>query len=266
MHAAELKDTDLDDERSEWAEDKQFVLADDITARGDRKFMRRLMTMITQKFMRLNPKYVPSYSVPDLINYYFTSNDPDALYMDDEDRRFFVWEVLAGKYADYKAYVRWRDSTEGIAALWAHLLKLPLGDFDPQAPAPDTLGKASMITLGKSELGAWVRELKVNGAALLARAGMKGDLFTAKELYAVYDPTGERKATPNALARELKRVGFQPPANGNSIRLPDGTMTMVYAVLNPDKWKRATWKQACDAYAAARPTTQFAQGKPPKYR
>ncbi len=264
-HAAELKDVDLDDERAEWAVDKQFVLADDITARGDRKFMRRLMTMITQKFMRLNPKYVPSHVVPDLINYYFTSNDPDALFMDDADRRFFVWETRGGRYLPYREYVRWRDSEEGIAALWHYFLELDLGDFDPQEPAPETTGKLSMIHLGKSDLGAWVLELKQNGAALLARAKLKGDLFNARELHALFDPTGQKKASPNALARELKRAGFHPPANGASLRMPDGTTVMAYAVLNGDKWAKASWKLACDHYIGNRPASTWAPLKKGKY-
>ncbi len=264
-HSAELKDTDLDEERNEWAENKQFVLADDITARGDRKFMRRLMTMITQKYMRLNPKYIPSYSVPDLINYYYTSNDPDALYMDDGDRRFFIWEVRAGKYLPYEVYVNWRDSEDGISALWHHLLQLDLGDFDPQAPAPETIGKLSMIHLGKSDLGAWVRDLKDNGAAMLKRAGMKGDLFTAKELHALFDPTGEKKASANALARELKRAGFQPPATGSSIHLPDGSNTMCYAVLNGPQWAKAKWADACKHYIENRPASTWAPLKKGKF-
>lgn len=264
-HSSELKDAQLDDERAQWAENKQFVLADDITARNDRRFMRKLMTMITQKYMTLNPKYIPSYDVPDLINYYFTSNDPDALFMDDEDRRFWVWETLAGKFTNYRAFVAWRESDAGIAALWHYLLSLDMGDFDPQAPAPLTVGKASMILLGKSDLGAWVRELKDNAAAVLARAGMKGDLFSAKELHALYDPSGEKRASPNALARELKRAGFHPPATGSSLHLPDGSKTLTYAILNGDKWAAASWSDACKHYIAHRPASTWAPLKKGKF-
>lgn len=252
-HASELKDTDLDDERNEWADSRQFVLADDITARGDRAFMRRLMTMITQKWIRLNPKFIGSYMQPDLINYYFTSNDPDALYMDDGDRRFFIWEVTAGKFLNYKRYVEWRDSDDGIAALWYYLLNLDMGDYDPQAPAPDTAGKRSMIYLGKSDLGSWVRELRDNAEVMLKRAGMKGDLFSAKELMALYDPSGDKRTTVNALAREVKRAGFHPPANGSPLHCPDGSQVAVYAILNGAAWRSAKWRDACTHYITNRP-------------
>jgi hypothetical protein len=264
-HASELKDTDLDDDRNEWADSRQFILADDITARGDRKFMRRLMTMVTQKSIRLNPKYVASYAVPDLINYYFTSNDPDAMYMDDGDRRFFIHEVLAGKFASWQEFVRWRDSDEGIAALWHYLLALDMGDFDPMAPAPHTAGKDSMIQLGKSDLGAWVRELRDNAGSMLKKAGMKGDLFNAKELHALFDPNGDKRTTVNALARELKRAGFRAPGNGNSIHLPDGSQTLVYAILNPAVWRDAAWSDACKHYIGARPPKTWDAVKKGKY-
>jgi hypothetical protein len=169
-NSAEIHDSAFDDDRMEWAADKQFVLADDIVAKGDRKLMRRIMTLVTQKTIRLNPKYVPSYAIPDTINYYYTSNDPDAFYMDDGDRRFFVHEVAADKFAPYREYVKWRDSDAGIAALWHYLLSLNINAFDPQAPAPETRGKREMQDLGKSDLGSWVRELRDNGDVLLAKA------------------------------------------------------------------------------------------------
>lgn len=256
-HAAEIHDTDLEDDRKEWAADKQFVLADDIVAKGDRQMMRTIMTMVTQKTVRLNPKYIPSYSLPDTINYLYTSNEPDALYMDDGDRRFFVHEVLAGKYRWYREYVQWRDSNAGIQALWHHLLTLDLTDFDAQAPAPETAGKREMQELGKSDLGAWVRDLTENGGPILDKAGYKGDLLSAKELYALYDPAGSKRTTVNALARELKRAGFKPPATGSKLKDAAGKTQMCYVLRNHEKWARATWAEARDHYITHSPKAKF---------
>jgi Domain of unknown function (DUF3854)/Family of unknown function (DUF5906) len=252
-HSAELKDADLESSRYEWAENIQFALADDITSRGDRKFMRKLMTMITQKYIRLDPKYIPSYSVIDAINYYFTSNDPDALFMDDQDRRFFVHEVRAGKYEAWREYVKWMKSDEGIAALWHYLLEVDMEGFDPHAPAPTTLGKESMIELGKSELGAWVYELKQNTDSMLVRANLRGDLFTTTQLHLLFDPHGDKKASVNALGRELKRAGYNAPGAGAKLRLPDGRTVSVYAVRNADHWHTASWKDACKHYIDSNP-------------
>lgn len=252
-HAAELKDADLENARFEWAENMQFALADDITSRGDRKFMRKLMTMVTQKYIRLDPKYIPSYVVKDLINYLFTSNDPDALFMDDQDRRFFIHEVLAGKLVWWREYVAWMKSDAGVAALWWHLLHLDTTGFDPHAPAPDTKGKRDMIELGKSDLGAFVYELKLNTDSVLQRVKFSGDLFTAAELHMIYDSDGSKKASPNALGRELKRAGFNHPGEGAKLRLPDGRVVGVYAVRNQEYWRTAPWKKACEHYVQNHP-------------
>lgn len=252
-HSEELKDSSLEDDRFEWAENKQFILADDITSRGDRKFMRKLMTMITQSRLRLNIKYVASYSIRDVINYMFTSNDPDALFMDDQDRRFFVHEVLAGLFPNHLRYVEWMNSASGIAALWYHLMNIDMTGFDPHAPAPATLGKASMIEMGKSELGAWVHELKQNTEIVLTRAKIRGDLVSAKQLHSVFDPGGDKRASVNALARELKRAGFRNPANGVKLKLSDGQQVTVYAMREREKWIRASWRDACDHYEANNP-------------
>jgi len=255
-NSAEIKDSDLDDERNEWAENKQFILADDITSRGDRRYMRRLMTMITQKSLRLNPKYVPSYSIADVINYLFTSNDPDALFMDDQDRRFFVHEVVAGLFQRHTEYVAWMKSDAGAAALWYYMLDMDLGAFDPHSPAPSTAGKESMIELGKSDLGSWVLELRQNPDRVLQKAGGKGDLFSAAELHTFFDPAGTKRASTNALARELKRAGFIV-AGGNDdtkVKRADGSTVRVYAVRNAELWKSAPWAKACEHYVSNRPS------------
>lgn len=249
-NSTEVKDADLEDARFEWAENKQFVLADDVTGHDNRRLSRRFMTMITQKQIRLNPKYIPSYTLPDCINYYFTSNDPDAFFMDDADRRFFIHEVLAGRLPEAlrKRYVAWRDSDAGIAALFHYFLTLDLGDFDPQAAAMQTVAKRDMMHISKSDLGAWIMRLREEPASVL-NGKMRGDLFTAEELHILYDPLGVKKASANALARELKRCGFirvQRPG-GAGVRVGDRQLRL-YAIRNADKWLESPIKAVIDHY------------------
>ena len=111
-----------------------------------------------------------------------------------------------------------------------------------------------MIELGKSELHAWVLEFKTNTDAALARAKMRGDIFSTQQLHMLFDPQGDKKASVNALARELKRAGFIPPGAGAKLRLPDGRMVSTYAVRNIAKWREASWKDACAHYIENNPT------------
>jgi hypothetical protein len=226
------------------------VLADDITGSTNRELANRLKTMITQKELRLDPKYIPSYTIRDCINYYFTSNDPDAVYLDDGDRRFFIHHVLAGKLPpeQRKAYVAWMDSEEGIAALAWHLIELDMGDFDPRAEALETLAKQDMKIVVKSELGSWVQRLREDPERLLNGHGAAlGDLMTAEELHAIYDPAGEKRASANAMARELKRAGFAYPATGMPLKTKEG-IRRAYAIKNIEHWNAAKWSEAVAHY------------------
>ena len=253
-NATEIKDQDLESARFEWAENKQFVLADDITGSTNRKLANRLKTMITQKEMRLDPKFIPSYTIQDCINYYFTSNDPDALFLDDGDRRYFIHEVLAGKLPTEQRneYVAWMESKAGIEALAYHLINLDMGDFDPRADAMETSAKMEMKIVAKSELGVWVSRLKEDPERLLNGSGERfGDLITADELHAIFDPAGDKRASANAMARELKRAGFLYPSSDSPLRTKDG-IRRAYAVKNADKWREAPWTEAVDHFESHR--------------
>lgn len=249
-NATEVKDSDLEDARFTWAENKQFVLADDITGQNNRKLANMFKTMITQKTIHINQKYVPSYTVPDRINYYFTSNDPDAFYLDEGDRRFFIHEVLSGGLPEdlRKRYVKWRDSDVGMQHLFYYLLNLPLGNFDPQAPALVTGAKREMTSISKSEIGAFVEHL-MEAPSSAPFNKLNGDLVTADELHMLFDPLGTKKGSANAIARELKRCGFHKIQNpsGGAIRIGDRQLR-VYAIRNREKWRNASVKSVTEHY------------------
>jgi len=221
-NATEIGDRDLYSTHNEWAEHKQFVMADEITGGDKRNTADRMKSMITQKAIRLNPKYVPSYTVPDCINYYFTSNHPDAFFLEDADRRFFVHEVRSTEPKTeefYKGYIQWLD-TGGASYLFHHLLNLDLTGFNPSAHAPTTQSKKDMIDAGKSDLGQWCQRLKLEPDRVL-RLGdlkLKHTLFTSEELRALYDPDGKTKVTTNGMARELRRSGLVQANQGASVR------------------------------------------------
>lgn len=257
-NSTEIKDRNLEENHNEWAENKQFVMGDDVMSGEHRKTSAdRLKAMITQKELRLNPKYVPSYTVPDCINYYFTSNHPDAFFLEDTDRRYFIHEVagLPREREFYKRCERWYLSDEGAAALFHYLLHLDVSGFDPRGPAMETVAKAAMTETSLSDLGMWVRKLKTTPDAVL-RLGpnlpLTGDLWTNSELLKLYDPDGKTKVSANGLGREMKRAGFVQAAHGMPIRLPTGEQSRLYAARNPDEWKDATQVKCAKHYADTR--------------
>lgn len=245
----EIAQLDLHNGFNEWAEGKQFVMGDDVTGsnkRADADFLKKL---ITQRTLRVNIKYVPSYTVPDCVNYFFTANHPDAFFLEDDDRRFFVHEVKVGPLPEefYVNYDLWIDSG-GSNAVFKYFLDFDLGDFNPYAPAFKTLAKERMIVNMQSDLAAWVRQLMVTPEHVLkvGEIPIDKDLFSSKELLQLYDPTGKTGTTANGLGRELARAGVQQVCGGRPVRLADGSQTRFYAIRDSDGWLKKSSGEIID--------------------
>jgi hypothetical protein len=237
-----IKQKDLHGSFNEWAQNKQFVLGDDVTGSDSRIDADILKTLITQEIIRVNPKYVPSYEVPDCINYFFTSNQPDAFFLEDDDRRFFIHEVTVEPMPEgwYMDYALWLDSG-GAEAVFDFLMKLDLSDFNPAGRAMKTLAKERMQADVRSDLGAWVRKLLQDPDTLLkiGEIPLKKDLFTNHELLQMYDPMQRTRTTANGLGRELRRAGAVQALDGRPIRTKSG-QDRYYVLRNHDKWAKAS--------------------------
>jgi hypothetical protein len=123
-----------------------------------------------------------------------------------------------------------------------YLLNLDLGDFNPAAPALRTAAKNRMTANVQSDLAGWVRQLIHNPDHTL-RVGeirLTRDLFTAKELLQLYDPTGSTGTTANGLGRELARAGVRQVCDGRPVRISDGSQGRYYAARQVDDWACAT--------------------------
>lgn len=253
-NATEVHDQHLHGDHNEWAENKQFVFGDEITGGDKRGSADRLKSMITQKEIRLNPKYVPSYTVPDCINYFFTSNHPDAFFLEETDRRFFIHEVQGAPQpmAFYRRYDAWLHG-EGPAFLFNHLLHLNLEGFEPRAPALRTRARDEMIADNRSDLETWVRHLleQPDQVLRLGESQLPGDLWTAGDLLKLYDPLAVRKATPAAMGRALKRGNVCRPAHGKPFGTSAGSMRL-FAVRNTKRWGAAGHTECVKHYEATR--------------
>ena len=224
-----------------WAEAKQLVMGDDVTGSNKRQDNDLLKKLITQRELRVNAKFMPEYTVPDCINYLFTSNHPDAFFLENDDRRFFIHEVHVGAKDEmfYLDYGLWLDTT-GPSALFHYLLTLDLGDFNPSAPARRTIAKDQMTADTRSDLGEWVHKLRQDPDMVLrvGEMAIPGDLFTSGELLGIYDPTDTRRVTANGLSRELRRAGVPRANQGLPLRGAKG-IDRYYIVRNAERWLKA---------------------------
>lgn len=242
----EISQRELHESHNEWADGKQFIMGDDITGSNKRADNDYLKKLITQQSIRLNPKFISSYTIPDCINWFFSANHPDAFFLEDDDRRNFIHEVTVGPLDElfYVEYMLWLD-TGGAAAIFDWLLKRPLKGFNPAAPAFRTAAKERMISNVQSDLAGWVRQLLLTPDHVLRMGEIVAnqDLFTNQELLQFYDPHGKTGTTANGLGRELSRAGIRQVCAGRPVRLLDGSQQRYYAIRNVDMWLAAAPKK-----------------------
>lgn len=226
-----------------WYENKQFVLADEISGSDKRSESDALKTIITQEETNINVKYIPQFTIPDVINYGFTSNHGDAMFLEDEDRRYFIHEVMAKQALPeefYKKYDKWLKDEGGAAALMHWFLQRDLKNFNPKGHAPRTAARERMVMMSKGDIDLWCRELAEKPDTILRFGQMREqrDLFTSKELVDKYlaSHPGASTKTANGMARALNRAGFRLVYGGNPIPVA-GDQGRYFMIRNPEKWE-----------------------------
>lgn len=253
-----IKSKDLYD--TWWAENRQFVLGDEISGSDKRAEADMMKAMITQEEVNINIKYIPQFSVPDCVNYYLTSNHADALFIEDEDRRYFVVEVTVDPLTEafYLAYDKWLKKDGGAAALMQWFMERDVKTFNPKAPALKTAARDRMIMSGKSDLALWCAELREAPHDKLRVGQMRHqrDLFTASELLSMYEAENERavgKVTSNGMSRALQAAGFKQAYDGQPLGAPGGKQGRFFVVRNLDRWASVKDRKALTKHLSLTP-------------
>lgn len=251
-----IRKRDLLNGNNSFAENKQFILGEEITGDEKRGMVDELKSLITNEEMRINIKYVPEYTVRSCANYYFTSNNPDAFFIDETDRRFFIHEIVGAPLQESfytGVYDPWYKSDEGAAALLHYLLSLDLKDFNPMSRAPMTNSKAEMIESSRSGLAHWVYNLRENPDSILkvGNVELTHALWTTEELLKLYDPEGKSRVGIRGLGVELKRARMHKAARGMGVRIPGG-QRRLWCVRDAHKYGPMSPVDVSKAYAKER--------------
>jgi hypothetical protein len=236
-----ISQAELHGEFNAWAYNKQFIMGEEITGSDRRHEADNLKHMLTRSEITINVKYQPQYTVRDCINYYFTSNNPNALFMGDTDRRMFVHEIRDPKLPDafYRRLERWMLGS-GPSALFDYLRRKDISRFNPKKAAPMTRAKREMTALTRTGIEQWARDLYEQPEAMLVMNGVpvKRDLWRLEELRELLDPSfGVRGGISSAyLGTALRSAGFDSPR-----RVRVGNQILgLWAVRHREKWAKAS--------------------------
>lgn len=226
-----------------WARHRQFILGDEVTSRDRRDDADRLKNLVTQETVTINEKFQVPYRLPDVANIWLTSNHPDALSLDADDRRWLIWEITRKLLPDdwfQNVYHHWVRRPENAAAVMYYLMKQDLKGFAPRGRAPVTEAKADMQSISDGFADYSVREfLAAPDRTLL---GQTRDLYMAGEIAALIDPSG--RTHPVTVAKALRRAGSKAIPPTKTMR---GTVRL-YAVRNTDKWTAASHQERAAHY------------------
>jgi hypothetical protein len=232
-HAATIEQQHLADTFNAWVPNKIFVIGDEVIAEDTRKHADKLKGWITGSTITVNAKYQTAREIPNYLNFVFLSNHADAVFVEDHDRRFFVWEVKAGRLSDVvaSAFVQWRNNG-GLEALREFLETCECSQFQPKAPAPMTAAKREMVEDNRSDLERWLADLMASDPKVIGK-----ECFTANELARRYNTEQQRRGTPpstKAVTSACKRLGaFVRP---NQVRLSDGRKLRAMALFRQQHW------------------------------
>ena len=258
----EIGEMELESSFNSWLREKTLICGDEITGSDKKSHHNKIKKLISQTHARINTKGIPEYTLPDCANYYFTSNSSNAFYLENEDRRFFIWTFYGS--LPYKffsdEYVPWMNDG-GAAALYDHLLKLDLTGFNPSAPAPITEAKQEMVLDSKGDQAGWVAQLKLDPEEVLHldNKTLPSDLYTAQQLKVLADPND--RVTMTSFGRMLKDAGFRM----KSVKI-HGKTFRLYVIRNSEKWEKCfktkNFKPMAEHYMKFHPNLD---GKAKKY-
>jgi hypothetical protein len=242
---------------------RQFIHGDEVSGSDKREHADELKKLIADEWLCINEKFLPEVRLPNHANLLFTTNRPDAFFLDDEDRRLFVHEIVSGPKpaAFYERIREWKASGKGRSALLYHLMTLDLSGFDPRARAPMTAAKQAMQRDGKGAVGAWCHDLYADGYATglpvprelkadkVGRTppqpwGAECDLFTPEELLRCFDPDGKTRNVSNTMGSALRSARFELRELRVRVHGLKGTFKRrLYAARNRERWAAADDKE-----------------------
>jgi hypothetical protein len=216
---------------------RQFILANEITNRKNLRLdSDALKDVITRCLVEINIKNIKQFEVRDCVNWLFTSNHADGIFLDDYDRRFFIVHWAEKKIGDDFAEQLHAWKNGGAASVLRHYFgHYDLAGFKPRAAAPRTTGRAESIDANRSDLERFCFEVVATEAGEPATDKWpfgRGDLFTIELITDVFDPNG--RTSTRATANALRKAGAVEIIKTVKV---SGRARRLWAIRSGAKWQ-----------------------------
>ncbi len=248
-YAQHITPTDLSSNFNSYLERARLVLVEEGTRDSRREGTARIKGMITDDHVTINRKGVATYQMDNFAHLMMFSNDPDAVSIDPDDRRWLVCSSQAtprgtAYYTNLGAWI----GGGGDAIFLNFLLQRDISSFNPNAAPPRTAGRTALVHESRPAKWAYLDALREAGDVPFHR-----DLVTAQDLCDCI--AGARQGTlglqeAGRYLRDIgavqigqKRVGHRKPR--------------LWALRRPEHWAEAAEARVLAEYTRAPGSNQL---------
>jgi hypothetical protein len=224
LNWAEVSQAQLVGNFNQYLGHKQFIIYDEVFTTDKRSQAPKIKAMITREWLPINIKYQPEYVLRDCVQHFLTSNEPNCAYLDNDDRRLFIWhleKVLDEDQTDPNRFGRRVDvisqTPEFQAALrWHARHVVDFTGYEPQGRAMLTTAKVEMAVDGAGDLDRFIRSRIEDADALESEAGKPtgADLCTLSGIADLIQTETGRRPSESAIINAIKRLGGKQLTNG----------------------------------------------------
>ncbi len=151
QYAATVGQTQLEGSFNAWQSRKLWAVFEEVVSREQRfNQVGKIKHMITGKTVRMESKFINGWEEANHMNAVFLSNEIMPWPISDDDRRLLVmWPMETLPVFRQKAIGK-ELANGGVAALYAWLLAVELGDFDQRTRPPKTEARQRLVALSRT--------------------------------------------------------------------------------------------------------------------
>jgi len=213
-----------------WAKHCQLVVINELMQVDKKDFNNKIKPFITEPTIEIREMYRAPYTVKNCMNIIAFSNHDNALYIDADDRRWFVVQSPAVRRAP-EYYENLVDCMDTRAGEVLHFLQSrDIAHFRPGATPPTTTAKRAMAENCISDLDAWVIEQIESGAS-----PCDVDVIALDDLMNALPRSMQSKfVTVNRLSRSLRYAGAVRHENRIMV---DGVRKRLWVLRNHEKYQ-----------------------------
>ncbi|WP_433884899.1 bifunctional DNA primase/polymerase [Pseudomonas vranovensis] len=182
QYAATVGQTQLEGSFNAWQSRKLWAVFEEVVSRDQRyNQVGKIKHLVTGKTVRMESKFINGWEEANHMNAVFLSNEILPWPISDSDRRMLVMWPMETLPEERQRAIGHELKNGGIAALYAWLLSVDMGDFNQRTRPPKTEARQRLVALSRA---AWQTFLHLWRCGDLGR-GLWGCCMSS-DLYALF--------------------------------------------------------------------------------